>query len=218
MKILLFLLFLLGVAVVNGQSTRLEDRDNQFWNETQLVIWENKTNELSLIGNLRVGRNISFPTDYRAGFGYAHKVSKYLTLSGGYIYRAVFAFKNRKAYENRFNGAATINIPLGNKFKLANRHQFEYRANNSRPDTKLYRNRVQIEREITLKNTKITPFGSSEIFYTKQNAWFRIRSIIGVRKKLTEKITGDIFFQRQYDAFSRPGDTNVIGTTLKIHL
>lgn len=213
----LFLLTVLSSSVF-AQATIDEGKDNQFWNETQLVIWENKKNELLLIGNLRVGRNISFPSDYRGGFLYSYKVSKYLTLAGGYIYRAVFAFKNRKAYENRFNASATINIPLGKKYKLANRHQVEYRANNSRSDTKLYRNRVQVEREITVAKTKITPFGSTEIFYTKENGWFRIRSIAGVRKSLTEKITGEIFYQRQYDGFSRPGDTNVIGTTLKIHL
>lgn len=201
-----------------AQSTVNEGKDNQFWNETQLVVWENDKNELSLIGNLRVGRNISFPSDYRAGFLHSYKVSKYLTLAGGYIYRAVFAFKNRKAYENRFNASATINIPLGKKYKLANRHQVEYRSNNSRPDTRLYRNRLQLEREVTLAKTKITPFGSTEIFYTKDNGWFRIRSIIGVRKKLTEEITGEVFYQRQYDGFSRPGDLNVIGTTLKINL
>lgn len=218
MKFLIIFILLFSAASFHAQPARPEDRDNQFWNETQIVVWENEKNEFSLLGNLRVGRNISFPSDYRAGFSYAYKASKYLALSGGYVYRAAYPFKNRKTYENRFNGAATINIPLGNKFKLANRHQVEYRANNSRPDTKLYRSRVQVERAITAFKTKITPFGSTEIFYTKQNGWFRIRSVVGVRKRLTEKMTGDIFFQRQYDGFSRPGDLNVIGTSLKIYL
>lgn len=219
MKLFLsIILFIIFNSYVCAQSKIDESNDNQFWNETQLIVWSKGKNELALIGNLRIGRNISFPTDYRGGFLHSYKISKYLTLAGGYVYRAVFAFKNRKAYENRFSGSATINIPLGNKFKLANRHQVEYRANNSRSDTKFYRNRMQIEREISINKAKLTPFGSTEIFYTKNNGWFRIRSILGIRKNLTKKITGEIFYQRQYDGFSRPGDLNVIGTTLKIHL
>lgn len=201
-----------------AQSSVDEGKDNQFWNETQLVVWENDKNELSLIGNLRVGRNISLPTDFRGGFSYSHKFSKYFSLTGGYIYRAAYPFKNRTTFENRFSGAATVTIPLGRKFKLLNRHQGEYRSNNGRADTKLYRNRVQIEREITIKKTKITTFGSTEIFYTKKDGWFRIRSIFGVRKKLTEKLTGEIFYQKQFDGVSSPGDLNVIGTALKINL
>lgn len=215
---LVIILTFLFFSSVFAQSKVDEGKDNQFWNETQLIVWENEKNEFSLIGNLRVGRNFSLPNDFRAGISHTYKVSKFLSLTGTYLYRAAFPFKNRKTFENRFSGAATINIPLGNKFKLANRHQVEYRSNNGKSDTKLYRNRVQVEREITVFKTKITPFGSTEIFYTKQNGWFRIRSVVGVRKKLTKKITGDIFFQRQYDGFSRPGDLNVIGTSLKIHL
>ncbi len=79
-----------------AQTAVDQGKDNQFWNETQLVVWENEKNEVSLVGNLRVGRNFSFLSDYRAGISYSHKVSKYLSFSGTYVYRAAFPLKIEK--------------------------------------------------------------------------------------------------------------------------
>jgi Protein of unknown function (DUF2490) len=194
------------------------ESDNQFWNETQLVVWSNEKNEIALNGVLRVGRNFSYPTDNRIGFSFSHKPSKYLTLTGGYLYRAAFPSKTRKTFENRLIGSFTLNAPLKSKFKLSDRNQFEYKSINSRPNTWDYRNRLRTDREITVGKTKITPFGFVEAFYNEKNNWYRSRFAFGIHKKLTKKVTGELFYLRQNDGISRPGNLNILGTYLKIEL
>jgi hypothetical protein len=214
-------LFLLAILFCNSsaQSTNnQEENDSQFWNETQLVVWSNEKNEVVLNGVLRLGRDFSHFTDNRIGFSYTHKPSKYLSLTGGYLYRVAFPAENRKTFENRFIAAATINAPLKNKFKLANRNQFEYKSVNSRPNTWDYRNRLRLDREVSVGKTKITPYGFIEVFYNEKNHWYRSRLAFGVHKKLTDKLTGELFYLRQNDGVSLPGDLNVIGTGLKIEL
>lgn len=219
MKSLIIVFVLLCANVLNAQTTaKPPENDNQFWNDTQLVVWSNKKNELAINGYLWIGRNFSHPVDERIGVSFTTKPSKYLSLTGGYLYRAAQPYKNSKSYENRLIGAATVNLPLKNKFKLSNRNQFEYKARNSRSNTWDYRNRLRLEREITVKNTKITPFSSVEFFYNEKTKWYRSRIAVGLHKKITEKLSGEIYYLRQNDGVSHPGDLNVIGTQLKIHL
>ncbi len=213
-----FLFLVLCYQAAAQTSAAAPESDKQLWNETQLVVWSNKKNEFALNGVLRIGRDFSFPVDNRIGFSYSHKPSKYLTLTGGYLYRAAFPTRTRKTFENRFIGTATVNLPLVNKFKLIDRNQFEYRAVNSRPDVKVYRNRLRIERDVKINGTKITPFVFTEVFYNPDTAWYRARYAAGISRKFSEKFTGEIFYLRQADGIARPGDLNVIGMFLKIHL
>lgn len=203
----------------SAQTAASQPRDdNQFWNETQMVVWSNEKNESVVSVFFRAGREGLRPTDARIGFSHTYKPSKYLSLTGGYLYRYGEPIRNRKNYESRFIAAATINIPLHYKFKLADRNQYEYKMRNSRPDTWDYRNRLRAEREITVKNTKITPFGFGEIFYNERDGWYRTRFAVGLHKQLTKKLTGEIFYLRQNDGVNHPGNFNVLGTFLKIHL
>lgn len=219
-QICLWAVFLPAVffSFSNAQTAGNTEKDNQIWNETQLVVWSNDRHELSVSGGLRLGRNLSYLTDRSVSVLYSYKPSAYLTLAGGYLYRAVLPFANRKTFENRLSGSLTFNVPLPGKFKLANRHIFEYRAVNSRSDLRVYRNRLRLEREVSFGKTKITPFGSVEVFYSQRDHWYRSRYAFGVGKKLTKHVSGEIFYQRQNDAVTRPGDLNVIGTSVRIKL
>ena len=184
----------------------------------QFIVWSNEKNESAVNFFFRAGREGLRPTDLRIGFSHTHKPSKYLSLTGGYLYRYGEPVRNRKSYESRFIAAATINVPLRYKFKLADRNQYEYKMRNSRPDTWDYRNRLRIEREVSGKGKKITPFGFAEVFYNERDGWYRTRFAIGLNKKYTKKLTGDVFYLRQHDGINRPGNFNVLGTYLKIHL
>lgn len=218
MKILLSVWFVCLFCILSAAQTAAPDDDNQFWNETQLVVWSDKKTEVAVNGFFRFGRDFSFPTDLRGGVSFSRRPSKYLTITGSYLYRLARPLENRKTYENRLTGAVTINLPLKNKFRLADRNQFEYKSFNSRPNVREYRNRLRIDREITVGKTKITPFGFGEVFVNDASGWYRTRFTGGLSKKLTPKITGELFYQRQNDGVSRPGNLNIIGTYLKIYL
>lgn len=209
--------FFCGFAAAQT-TTNVPETDNQFWNETQFIVWSNEKNETAVNVFYRAGREGLRTTDARIGFSHTHKPSKYLFLTGGYLYRYGEPVRNSKNYENRFIGAATVNVPLKNKFKLADRNQFEYKMRNSRRDTWDYRNRLRIDREITVKGKKITPFAFAEVFYNERDSWYRTRFAVGINKKFTEKFTAEIFYLRQNDGVNKPGDFNVLGTYFKINL
>jgi hypothetical protein len=194
------------------------ETDNQFWNETQVVFWSDEKNESAVNFWFRAGREGLLPTDARIGFSHTYKTSKYLSLSGGYLYRYGEPVRNSKNYESRFIAAATVNLPLKYKFKLADRNQYEYKMRNSRRDTWDYRNRLRIDREITVKGKKVSPFAFAEVFYNERDSWYRTRFAIGINKKFNEKFTGEIFYLRQNDGINKPGDFNVLGTYFKINL
>jgi hypothetical protein len=46
----------------------------------------------------------------------------------------------------------------------------------------------------------------------------RNRFTAGITKTLTKKLSLDVYYMRQNDGFSRPGDLNVIGTSWKVRL
>jgi Protein of unknown function (DUF2490) len=205
-------------CVSNSQTVIPPISDNQSWNEVQITVPITKKLNGIIIGTLRIGRNISRPVDERIGFQFSYKANKYFTFASGFAYRAAQPFLNRKNYETRYLASVTATLPIG-KYSLSNRNLYEYRFLNSRRNNWDYRNRTQIDREITIRKTKIKPFLFAEFFYDgTRKDWFRGRYAAGVSKKINKKLTLDVYYLRQQDGISRPGNINAIGTTWKIHL
>ena len=50
------------------------------------------------------------------------------------------------------------------------------------------------------------------------NAWVRNRFAIGVGHTFNQHFTGEVYYLRQSDGRTKPGDLNVIGTTLRLRL
>jgi hypothetical protein len=208
------LLFCAGA--VRGQSTSSQRRDTQNWNDIQLAMALNKKVDFLLLGTLRVGRNVSRPVDERIGFGFSFKVGKYLTLAPNYLYIAAQPLKNQKSFENRLSFATTVRGPIGGGFTLSDRNTFERRIRHPQVDATRYRNRLQIEHPFKIGTTRFNGFVSDEIFYDwSVNAWVRNRFAIGVGHTFNKHFTGEVYYLRQNDGRSRPGDLNVIGTTLR---
>ncbi len=201
-----------------SQTTNQLNSDNQSWNDVQVVVPITKKLNGIFGGTLRIGRIFRHLVDERLSFQLSYKANKNFTFASGVIYRGAQPSQNRKVYETRFVPSVTINLPI-KKYILSNRNQYEYHFVNSRQNFWLYRNRTQIEREIMFGKSKIKPFVSVEFFYNgTRKDWFRGRYAAGVSKKIYKKLTLDVFYLRQQDGISRPGNLNVIGTTWKINL
>ena len=93
----------------------------------------------------------------------------------------------------------------------------EYKWRNFRPNTEIYRARFQVFYSLKRKSKEIfAPFVSEEGYHDwKQHAWNRNEFFAGITRKLTPKISLDVFYIR-LDA--SPVDANALGTTLKIRL
>jgi Protein of unknown function (DUF2490) len=209
---------LLSVTTICGQS-KDQRSDTQAWNDTQVAFALNKQVDFTLLGTLRLGREVSRPVDERIGFGFTFKAGKYLTFTPSYLYIGTQPLKNQKAYENRLTFAATLRVPIGAGFTLSDRNQFEHRYRHPQIDATRYRNRLQIEHPFKIGATKFNAFVSDEIFYDWSiGAWVRNRAAIGAGHTFNPHFTGEVYYLRQNDSHSRPGDLNVIGTTLRFRI
>lgn len=192
--------------------------DTQLWNDLQVTLPLHKKVDLVFTGTLRVGRGLSHPVSERGAISIAYKANKFLTFETGYLYVANQPSNGRKNYSSNFIVAGTLKFPI-RKFTVSNRNWVERRFRNSRIDSTRYRNRLRVEHPVVVGNTKFNIFASNEVFYDSiLNRWARNRFAVGANKKLNERLTGEIYYLRQNDSFSRPGDLHIIGTILRIQL
>jgi hypothetical protein len=217
-KVLPGLIFL-GLVVcfpstLNGQSTR---EDTQSWNEVQISVPVTKNIDLLFIGGLRIGRDISFPVDERIAVGFAFK-TKYLTVSPGVFHINSQPFTNVGGYENRLVLPITVRIPVG-KMVVSDRNLFEHRLRHPGVEATRYRNRLQLDYPVRVGKTELTLFVSDEVFFDwSVDEWVRNRFAAGVSKAWTRQFTTEVYYLRQNDGRSRPGDLHVIGTAVRVRL
>lgn len=70
---------------------------------------------------------------------------------------------------------------------------------------------------MTVGKTSIDLFASDEVYYEwEDRAWTRNRFKIGFGKEINERAGYEIYFMRQNDEFSRPGDLHVFGIEFEI--
>lgn len=215
---MLVLLVLLGVLpdILNGQTNTRADV--QEWNDVQISTPVTKIVDFVLYGTLRIGRNVTHPVDERVGAGFSFKLGKFLTVTPWYLHINTQPFASTQLYENRLNVAGTIKVPLG-KFTLSDRNLFERRLRHPGGDSKRYRNRLQVDHPLTLGSVKLSVFAADEVFYDWSfNAWVRNRFSTGVSKVWNKRLTTDVYYLRQNDGHSRPGNLHVLGNTVRIRL
>ena len=200
-----------------GQSI-VPEKDNQYWNDILLTIPLNKKFDFLLAGQFRVGDNVSQFVDERWGFGFTYKAGKYLTLGQGFFQREARAPRGRREHEERLTLFATVRVPLG-RFVLSNRNGFERRWRQPQVDAWRNRNRIQLDHPFTIHKQKFTFFVADEVFYDWSfHDWVRNRAAIGAGHTFNKHFTGELYYMRQNDGRSRPGDLHIIGTTMRFKL
>jgi len=206
---------LLLILLVSGASAQSVDRtDNQLWTDVQLAAPVTKSFDFNILGTLRLGRDINRPVDERVGAGFTWKIGKYWTVSPNYLHIGMQPVRGRKIWENRLTLPVTLRFNL-DKFRLSDRNQFEDRIRNSGLRTNRYRNRFQVEHPVG----PLSLYVADEVFYDwAVDRWVRNRFTIGASKVFDKHFTQEVYYLRQNDGVSVPGDLNVIGTTLRFRL
>jgi Protein of unknown function (DUF2490) len=208
------LVFLL-VLSSSARAQLLDQTDNQQWTEVQLAVPITKQFDFNIIGALRIGRNLSHPVDERIGAGFTFRSGKYVSIAPHYLHIGMQPFAGRRVWENRLVLPVTLRFNVG-KFRLSDRNQFERRLRNSGVKANRYRNRFGVEHPIGSYKLGLTAFVADEVFYEGAfDRWTRNRFGVGVTKVFTEHFSQDIYYIRQNDSFSIPGDLNVIATSLR---
>jgi hypothetical protein len=206
---------MLFAAIVSGQSRLPSQSDNQIWSDVQFSVALNKAVDFTLLGTLRLGRNVSRPVDERIGTAFSFKAGKYLTFTPSYLHIGMQPFKGRKIFENRLTFATIVRFPVGH-FTVSDRNLFERRLRHPGGDSTRYRNKLQIEHPVGPPEMKLALYVANEEFYDWSfNAWVRNRFTFGVNKVFNKHMTQDLYYLRQNDGHTVPGDINVVGTALR---
>ena len=208
----------IGTTNAIGQARTPPHSATQFWAEQQFSAPVNKRIDIVLLGYLHLGQKSERPVAEHVGtgLGVSFNAAKYLTIFPFYTH-----FENQvagplRSKEERLTIEATLKFPL-RQVTFSDRNRFEFHWRTPSLNFIHYRNRMQLEH--ALKVWRLTGFVADEIFYdTHFDAWIRNRIYAGVSRKMNEHFTFELYYTRQNDGHSRPGDLNVIGNTLKFRL
>jgi len=203
-------------AAAQSQPSPATRGDNQFWSEMQLSVPINNRMDLVLFGIVRFGRNVSRPVNERVGAGILVRCGKYLTVLPSYLYVASQPTSTNHSTEHRITLEATPKFPI-RSFAISDRNRVEFHFHSPSPSFVQYRNRMQIEHALRLHD--LHGFLADEVFYDSvASAWIRNRFYLGVAKKVNKNFTLEVYYARQNDSHSHPGDINALGSTFKIRL
>ncbi len=217
-KVVLIALFPCFLCLSVAAFGQVDHTDNQEWNELQLAIPLTKTIDFNVIGAFRFGRNISHTVDERLGLGATFRIGKYLSVAPNYLYVGTQPIKGRRGWESRLSLPVTVRFNAGD-FRLSDRNLFERRFRRPGTNSTRYRNKFQVEHPLGTKDWQLSWFVADEVFYDWSiNRWVRNRFSIGVIKVFNKHFTQDLYYLRQNDGVSFPGDLNVIGTALRFRL
>lgn len=174
--------------------------------------------DFNIFGTLRLGRNISRPVDERLGLGFTFRFGRHVQIAPNYLYIATQPVRNRRAWESRFSLPVTLRLNV-QKFRLSDRNLFERRIRKPGISSTRYRNRLQIEHPVGPSKWGLSVSVADEVFYDwSLNRWPRNRFAVGGTKVFNKHFTQDLYFLRQNDGVSVPGDLNAIGTILRVKL
>jgi hypothetical protein len=220
MKRVLVVLILAGGAFVGRalcQSPQPQD-DFQSWNDIQLTVPIDKNFELYSALTARFGKNVKRLNDGRAAVGIGWKANKVLTIMPFYWFIRARNSNSQFRNEHRLNLRATLRFPLG-KFGGVHRSTYEYRIREPLNSWR-YRALFGIERDIPksiIRGAKW--FINDEVFYDSiLDRFSRNRFSIGINKTLSKKLSVDVYYMRQNDGFSRPGDLHTVWAAWRVKL
>jgi Protein of unknown function (DUF2490) len=213
-----FLPFCILCLFAAETAAQVDQTDNQQWTDVQLAIPLTNTIDFNALGTLRLGRDITRPVDERLGLGATFRFGQHLSFSPNYLYIGTQPVKNRRGWESRLSLPVTLRFNAG-AFRLSDRNLLERRIRRPGINTTRYRNKFQVEHPLGAKDWQLSWFAAEEVFYDWAiDRWVRNRFSLGVIKVFNKHFTQDLYYLRQNDGVSVPGDLNVIGTALRFRL
>lgn len=209
---------LLFVLCSCASAQIVDHTDNQFWSEVQVAVPITKDIDFNMLGTLRLGRDFSHSVDERIGTGFTFRFGQHLQIAPNYLYIGTQPFRNRRAWESRLSLPVTVRFYV-EKFRFSDRNLIERRIRNPGGTSTRYRNRLQVEHPVGPSKWAFSMFVADEVFYDWSiDRWVRNRIGFGGSKIFNKHFTQEVYYLRQNDGVSRPGDLNVIGTILRVKL
>ena len=209
------LIVLLSAAPAQSEQP-LSKEDTQLWSEVQAVAHVRKNVDWISSGMIRFGNNVSDLIYERFFTGVTFKLGKHFDLMPWYGYFAFQPDEARDIRESRLAVDGTFRWAFG-KFVLSDRNRVERRFFTSGQRYNRYRNRIQIEHPLRCGSRQLRLTVGDEVQYDAAfDAWNRNRIAAGITVPLHEGVELEVYYMRQNDGYIRPGDMNIIGTSLRL--
>lgn len=205
-------------AATNVLSQHPDETDVQSWNDLQISIPLNKKIDLQLLSTARFGENLSRFEHGRIGAGISASLGN--GFSAGANYQLIESRNSQSKFttEHRYSFRGGYRFPV-KKIGLSHRSTYEYRVR-SGGNSWRYRAAVTVEKKLPdnwMRDAEV--FLTEEVFYVSTAGRFaRNRISAGVSKKVNSNLTLDVYYMRQNDGTTHPGDLHVIGTSWRVHL
>lgn len=228
MKYSILLLIIFFCAASGAAQTADENSDIVGWSDATFIIPLKKKEEngrkvdlwtLNLGGVLRFGRNLRRPIDARGSVALNYRINQYFTAGAGYLYRRFRPTEAQRLYEHRLM-FFLLAEKKWTRVALRNRALMTYLIKNSRPDTVVYRNRLQANFPVRRREKElVTPFIADEPFYDfREKKWVRNDVYAGVSKQFTPKFGADFYYLRQGFNTGTLRQTNGFGVSFRYRL
>ena len=219
-------LFLAGIPL-KGQSTQ-----NEFWPEFDYYLQRGEQLRVAMVDSFDQDQQ----TKYRQGaFAYYVDLAlkpvfrrelrgrgdvfrkRYLTFRAGYQYSTSFVNADSTS-ENRIVAETTSRAPLGGGFVILDRNRGDFRFVKDKPFSMRYRNRLELDRDCTIKGYMFTPYAYDEVFYdTSKSAWVPNRYAFGIQLPIGAHFLAEPYYLRQNNSKATPKHVNAAGLTLDFY-
>lgn len=208
------LLTLFIILLCSANSVHAQD-DWQMWNKIGFKKKLNDKIDFKHYVEFKTKDDISTLINVDTAQGFNFHLHKHIDIGMYYMFNQENK-GDRWIHEHRARSEMTFKTKLGD-FKVSDRNRYEFRNVDGTTKDR-YRNQVKISRSATIFNQEITPYVSQEIFYDLTKEMYnKNRVVIGFVKKISKKVSADIYFMIEND---KTGDnwkgTNIIGTALNV--
>lgn len=202
-----------GAMLCRAQDPRPR-HDIQAWADLYGTHPLSERIDFEVSGGLRYGDDQGHLIYHRIASGFAFHWHKLLTIAPYYQYSVSDTIFGPQQSENRLAVAATA-AASWKRWEISDRNLGERRFIEAARDWR-YRNRVELRRPVKVLHKQMSVFTWDEVFYSSTlNKWYRNRVALGAGRRLGRKLSIDLYYVHQNDGYSRPGDLNSLGISIK---
>ncbi len=202
-----------SALLVAPVGTAWAGETNEFWPEVQFHKWFDDRQSRAIV-MMSHGRERDSNATYQADVGltFEHHFTNWFW--GRLGYRHGNSTDGGPFQENRLLAEQIFRMPLGFGFSADFRTREDFRWLNTGFFVRL-RERIQVQRDVTIGNYLFTPYASAEVYFdTQYNQMSRYRLILGVTLPISEHFSVEPYLVRQVDNAGSFTVTNAIGLTL----